>query len=388
MTRRHPAEPVGVLFVAGADFYSGGERALLVTIRSLDPSRYRPFVAVGTRGEMHRVLESEGIERRVVPLRLTSWTHAPQWAACVLNLAQAGWRQSVQLIHANELSSLQPAGYAARLLGIPALTHIRFPDPGPGYAWFAKPGLTRALFVSEYLKGQAISSAASVFDGRADVLYDGVELPALPESEAWRRGREALNLPVDIPTVVISGQVTEIKGIWEFIEAGRLLNERGVPGLFVVLGDDLRENGRTRREAEQRVRDLNLTSRFRFLGFRPDAPSLIPLFDIVAVPSHIEPLGNATLEAMAASRPVVGANVGGIPEMIVHGETGLLVPTRDARALADALEALLKDPQRRIDMGAAGRRRAAARFSTAAHAERLQGIYDDVLARSEKSRAR
>ena len=81
---------------------------------------------------------------------------------------------------------------------------------------------------------------------------------------------------------------------------------------------------------------LGLQSRFRFLGFRPDAPRLIPGFDVVAVPSLVEPLGNATLEAMAAGRPVVGSRVGGIPEMIVDGETGSLVPPQAPHALAVA----------------------------------------------------
>ena len=107
---------------------------------------------------------------------------------------------------------------------------------------------------------------------------------------------------------------------------------------------------------------------------------MIPAFDIVAVPSHVEPLGNATLEAMAAGRPVVGSRVGGIPEMVVDGETGRLVPPRNPAALADALQSLIDTRDSCNAYGKAGRARAESHFSLSAHTERLQRIYDAVLA--------
>ena len=137
-------------------------------------------------------------------------------------------------------------------------------------------------------------------------------------------------MPVDATIVAFTGQISEIKGIWEFIDAAEQLAARRAPATFAVLGDDLKNKGALRRKAEEAVAAKGLGAHVKFLGFKPDAPRLIPAFDLIAVPSHVEPLGNATLEAMAAERPVVGARVGGIPEMIVDGETGSLVPTRDA----------------------------------------------------------
>jgi glycosyltransferase involved in cell wall biosynthesis len=185
-----------------------------------------------------------------------------------------------------------------------------------------------------------------------------------------------LNLPDESTVVAFTGQVAEIKGIWDFVEAASLLVSRGVLAVFVVLGDDLKGKGALREQAERLVAERGLSERIRFLGFRPDAPRLIPAFDIVAVPSHVEPLGNATLEAMAAGRPVVGSRVGGIPEMIVDGVTGLLVPPHDAGRLGAALEALIRDPDRTRAMGRAGRERAAGAFSVSAHAGQVQEVYD------------
>jgi glycosyltransferase involved in cell wall biosynthesis len=147
----------------------------------------------------------------------------------------------------------------------------------------------------------------------------------------------------------------------------------------VVIGDDLGKAGQTRLQAEERVRSLGLSERFRFLGFRRDAARLLQLFDVVAMPSHTEPLGLSALEGMAAGRPVVGSRIGGIMETVVEGDTGILVPPRDAIHLAEALETVVSDPSLRTRFGQAGRQRVDAEFSAETHAGRVQAMYDDLL---------
>jgi glycosyltransferase involved in cell wall biosynthesis len=186
--------------------------------------------------------------------------------------------------------------------------------------------------------------------------------------------RRALGLPEHAPIVGITGQIAEVKGIWDFVEAANLL--RPVNIHFAVLGDDLRNRGALRTEMEARVRALGLQDRFTFLGFRKDAPRLVQVFDIIAVPSHVEPLGNATLEAMAAGRVVVGSRVGGIPEMVLHGETGLLTPPADATALGASIAQLAQDANLRSRMSDASRRRSLDTFGMAAHGRILQAHYD------------
>jgi glycosyltransferase involved in cell wall biosynthesis len=131
---------------------------------------------------------------------------------------------------------------------------------------------------------------------------------------------------------------------------------------------------------ERRVAALSMTDRFVFLGFRSDAPEICQLFDVVAVPSHVEPFGLASLEAMAVEVPVVASRVGGIPEVVEDGATGRLVEPRNARALADGVARLLTDPSERQAMGRRGRQRAATVFGTAAHAKGLTRIYDRLCA--------
>jgi glycosyltransferase involved in cell wall biosynthesis len=371
--------PRRVLFLAWAPFFSGAERALLLTVQHLDPGRYVPHVIVGTEGDTAGALREARVACEVLPLRHLDLRHAVAWAGSVGRVLAVARRVGASLIHANDVPSFQPGGYAARALRIPALTHVRFPDRLSGFSWFLRSGFTRALFVSEALQADAMEDCGTLFDGKSEVLHDGVVLPP-PVAEAERLSlRHELGLPELAPVVALTGQVSEVKGIWEFVEAARLLVTRGTDATFVVLGDDLKGHGALRLSMEERVAALGLASHFRFLGFRNDAPRLIPAFDIVAVPSHIEPLGNATLEAMAVGRPVVGSRVGGIPEMVVDGQTGRLVPPRDPSALAEAVGSLVESPEICRHYGLAARLRAESHFSLPLHGQRLQRIYDAVL---------
>lgn len=373
-----------MLFLAWAPFFSGAERALLLTVQRLDPARYTPHVIVGTEGETAQALRSAGVACDVLTLAHLDRRRPLRWMQSVWGVMRVASRVGASLIHGNDVPSFQPGGYAARLLGLPALTHVRFPDRHTGYAWFLRSGFDRALFVSEALRAEATAESPSLFESTSDVVYDGVAVPpALTESER-RALRRTLGLTGDTPAVALTGQVSEVKGIWEFVDAARHLTARGVAATFVVLGDDLKGRGALREAMQRKVSELGLADRFRFLGFRPDAPRLVGAFDIVAVPSHIEPLGNATLEAMAAGRPVVGSRVGGIPEMVVDGETGRLVPPGNAVSLADAIGELLASAGLRDRLGAAARLRAESHFGLALHAQRLQAVYDTVLARRSR----
>jgi len=377
-----------VLFVAWAPFFSGAERALLLTLGSLDPNRYEPFVLAGTDGEFASQVRAMGIPCEVASLLPLDKSRPVAGLLSIAAVLKAAARRRISLIHTNEAPSFQPAGYAARVLRVPIVTHVRFPVSAAGYRWMLRPDFSYSLFVSHALRTQAMTETPGFFDERSDVLYDGVEGQPVWSRPELERVRQELQLPLDRPIVAMAGQVAEVKGIWDFVEAARLMSLTNDDPFFVVLGDDLKTGGQTRRAMEERVAALGLRERFRFLGFRTDAPRLVQAFDVIAVPSHVEPLGNATLEAMAAGRPVVGSRVGGIPEMIVDGKTGRLVPPQDPRALCEALLSLAGDAPLRTRLGAAARERATVTFSVEAHGGRLQQTYDSLCSAGARPRSR
>jgi glycosyltransferase involved in cell wall biosynthesis len=366
-----------VLYLAWAPFFSGAERALVLTLRSLDLEHYEPYVLAGTDGDLSAQLAALGIRCDIVPIAPLDRTKPISSSLSVARVTAAALRFQPAIIHSNDMPSYQPGGYAARMLGIPIVTHIRFPDTRDGYQWFFRPPFSQAIFISESFKGEALQEAPEVFAGRSTVVYDAVERPRLWDAAERAARRQELGLPLDRPVVAMTGQVSEVKGIWEFVEAADRLRHTAV--VFAVLGDDLRTHGAVRREMEARVAALGLQDRFRFLGFRHDAPELLQAFDVVAAPSRVEPFGLASLEAMAAGRPVVASRVGGIPEVVRDGLDGILIPPNDPTLLADGLSALLGDPGRRAAMGERGRRRAEDVFGMSVHADALQCVYEQVL---------
>jgi glycosyltransferase involved in cell wall biosynthesis len=123
------------------------------------------------------------------------------------------------------------------------------------------------------------------------------------------------------------------------------------------------------------TRELGLTDRVHLLGLRQDVPALLRQTDLFALASHTEAFGISVVEAMAAGKAVVATDVPGLREIIVHGQTGLLVAAQDPAAFADALERLLRDAALREAMGQAGRARAEQNYSLAACAAAYEDLY-------------
>jgi glycosyltransferase involved in cell wall biosynthesis len=146
---------------------------------------------------------------------------------------------------------------------------------------------------------------------------------------------------------------------------------------LVVVGEDYQGGGQYRTEMERQARGLGL--RARFVGFQKEVDKWQVAASIAVVPSRVEPLGLVALEAMARGVPVVASAVGGIPEVVEHGTSGLLVPPESPEELAAALGRLLNDPDERTRLGRAGRRRCEAHFSLEAHTRAVLTEYQHVL---------
>jgi glycosyltransferase involved in cell wall biosynthesis len=365
-----------VLFLAWAPFFSGAERALVRALTALDGRQCEPVVIAGTDGELAAQVRALGIACEIVPLRQLDGRHPLASARSVGSVLRVARRHRVDLIHSNDVPSFQPGGYAARLLRLPAITHVRFPDTPVGYRWFLRPGFDLAIFVSDDQCRRAVEDAPELFERRSEVLHDCVERQEVWSPEHRAQVRRSLELSETAPLVALIGQVSEVKGIWDFVEAARAVSSNHQSAHFVVVGDDLKTKGSVRRAMQQRIAALGLDTRFSFLGFRPDASYIAQAFDIVAVPSLVEPFGLAALEGMAASCAVVASRVGGLPEIVVDQQTGLLCPSSSPRELAAAIDRLLADGTRRRELSIAARERARSVFGIEAYGATLRHLYD------------
>jgi len=197
---------------------------------------------------------------------------------------------------------------------------------------------------------------------RVSVIPYGIPIPR-PEN-----GRPSTNGDV---LVGFLGRLVPQKGLNYLVEAAKIVLERRERVRFLIAGD-----GPMRQQLEHMAASLpGAAGRWSFAGAREDVDSFMREIDMLVVPSEWEAFGIVAIEAQAWRKPVVAFEVDGLPEAVVHGETGLLATHRDTSALADAIVNLADDPALRAWMGANGRARVASLFSAPAMARRLSDLY-------------
>ena len=186
-----------------------------------------------------------------------------------------------------------------------------------------------------------------------------------------------LNEPKGIPVVCFAARLLRDKGVYEFVSAARLLKERGVNVKFYLAGDLDTNN-----PSGLNLKDLNELRKEGFIeiiGFQNDIPSLYAQSNIICLPSYREGLPKGLIEAAAASRAVVTTDVPGCRDAIIPNKTGLLVPVKNPKKLADALQWLIEHPQKRISMGKAGRKFAEIEFPIKKIVQNHLDIYQNLL---------
>jgi glycosyltransferase involved in cell wall biosynthesis len=220
---------------------------------------------------------------------------------------------------------------------------------------------------------------------RTVVVELGLDLDELLSLEPDARLRRELGFNADALVFTYVGRLVPIKDLPTLLEAFSLLAPRVPDARLVVVGD-----GELRDALERRTRSLGLADRVRFAGWRRDLDAIYAGTDVGVLSSLNEGTPVALIEAMAAAHPVVATAVGGVEDVVVHGRHGLIVPARDAAAMADAMERLARDPDERRRMGQAARRDVAIRFSHTRLAAEINRTYREALAqkRGRRHRAR
>jgi glycosyltransferase involved in cell wall biosynthesis len=367
---------VPILFVIPRVAIGGTPRHLLEVLGHLDRTRFTPAVyclKAGPESAFLARLRALGVE--VLDGRTAETFRGLRWVPAVLRLAALLRRRRIPvvqsyLLHANFLASL-----AGRLARVPVVvTSVRSLDVYAGHERVVA-RLSNRLADRVMVCGEAVRRHVHQAEGcpleKLAVVPNGVDLArvARPASAAW---------PAELAGVPIVGAVGRLapkKAQGDLLDAVPHVVDR-VPAARVVLVGD----GPDRAALEARARALGVAERVRFLGAVGDAETLMARLDVFVLPSRLEGMSNALLEAMAAGRPVVATDVGANAELVVDGVTGFVVPPARPDRLAEAIVTLLKDPERARVMGAAGRARVAEAFTVERMVERLQRLYDDRLA--------
>ena len=206
------------------------------------------------------------------------------------------------------------------------------------------------------------------------MVPDGTDLATLAETRDSR----------SLCRVGLVGRISPWKGQHIFIQAAALVNQRFPHARFFIIGAALFGEDQYEQEVRQLPRQLGIHENVEFSGFRKDIGRAIAELDLLVHASTIgEPFGQVIIEGMAAGKPVVATNGGGVPEIVEDGRTGILVPMADIEAMASAICRILSDPASAKAMGLRARQSVADHFTIEQTARRVEAVYAELLDSAE-----
>ena len=282
-------------------------------------------------------------------------------------------QKPIDVLHAHWSTDMIVPPTAALRAHVPVrimTRHMPYPFKNRLGSWLYSQVLwTRLVTVSASVRETLL--ACGVAPDKVEVIHHGTDIEQFVHITASAQSvKRGLGIPDDCLTVGIVGRIAPEKGHLILLQAAALLGDR-YPLRYVIVGD-----GPSEAAVREAVRNMGLEDRVVFAGFRGDVNNVIAALDIMTLPSTWnEPCAAVVQQAMALSKPVIGTRAGGTPEMIVEGETGFLVPSTDAAALADAITRLAGDAFLRKRLGAAGRERVESHFSLNLMTDRIEALY-------------
>ena len=353
----------------------GAERSVYELATRLDRRLFDVQVAALRGGQVADWLAEAGVKVTVLGMR-RKWD---LWRLPALVRLLA--RERIDLLHTHLFHADLAGRPAACLASVPHLVHTVRTVEGRFRPWqfaFARAAAgccDRIVCVSQAAR-DFHSRRSGLPRGRYTVICNGVDAGAFARDEAARdRLRGQWGIADDEPLFAFVGKLRYEKGLDVLLEAVDMLATRGGAVRLVVAGDGPGQ------AAAQRFLDGRDAGRaINMLGFTRDVAGVLSAADALVVPSRWEGLPLSVMEAMAAGVPVIAARVGGVPELVADGRTGLLVPPEDPQSLADAIERLASDSLLRTRLGTAGLEVARHQYTIAATIEAHEKLYTEIAA--------
>ena len=310
----------------------------------------------------------------ITPLFLSAHKWDPTVALKVASIAR---KHRAKVIHASGVKATLIGRIAARMVGAEAIVHVHDLD----YPSFAVSALHR-VFARPKDIGLCVSKAVQentaggyhIARDRLRVVYNGVRLDHVRNVPANTRERirQSLNLAPDRIVVAMVARLFPVKGHKGMLKMMPTIAKACPNITLMIVGD-----GPERATLETMVDELNLRANVIFIGHRNDVPEMLAAADMAVMPSLSEGLGVAAIEALAAGKPVIAFDTGGLREVVTDGADGRVVPAGDHAAFSEAVVSLAKDPQRLKTWGERGVA-LTERFSVEAHVARLMQCYEEA----------
>lgn len=357
----------------------------------MDPARFESLLVCGLAnpGEqsMMDYAERRGIRPILIPEIVGEADFGLRDVVAIAKLYRLLQREKPHIVDTHTAKAGFVGRIAARLAGVPVVIHTYH-----GHVWrgYYSPIKSRLLCWMEQglalFTDQIIAVSESV---RQEIAQYGIasleKIKAVPlgfalddflnSSKLRGQFRQEIGIPLDAPLIGIVGRIVPIKNHRLFLDAAKRILDLTADVRFVVVGDGL-----IRPDLEAYAREIGLAERVVFTGWRRDLPAIYADLDVLVVSSINEGTPVSAIEAMAAGCSIVATRVGGVPDIVLDGKTGLLVPSDDAPALAEAVTRFLRDPALARRMQQAGRIFVAENFTTERLAADMEKLYTTWLA--------
>jgi glycosyltransferase involved in cell wall biosynthesis len=373
-----------LVLVDGLGLTGGGERLARNLAVHLDPERFDRVLCITRWSD--RVAAEPGAGEAIDELRDTGVELLGLDRSSALDLA--AWRPLVGRLRAGQVDILHAHKIGSNIWGA-AWSIVTKPPVFIAHeqTWSFEGNPARKLLDRELIARRADAFVCvSEEDRRRMIEIEGIDpakivyipngIPPLPAAERATI-REELSIPADAPVIGVVCVLRDQKALDVLLRAAAEVHARFPSAKVLIAGD-----GPMRVELERLRDELGLDDTVHFLGSRADVPALLAGFDIAALSSDYEGTPLAMMEYMAAGLPIVATRVGGVPELIAHERTGLLVEPQAPSALAAELIRLLEEPATARRLGAAARERQRAEFSIAAVTARFESLYERLYAAS------
>lgn len=275
---------------------------------------------------------------------------------------------------------------AAKFAGIPIIVHT--PHGHVFFGYFG-PLKTKIFIILEKLASRITDKIVALTnrekedhlrlrianDDKFIIIHSGIDLKKFKElsfNEKQNLKRD-LGIPENILIIGTAGRLEPVKGPEFLIEAAKYIILKYPNTHFLFSGD-----GHLKQNLEERASELGIEKNIIFLNWRDDVAKIISIYDVFVLPSLNEGMGRVLVEAMALGKPIVASNIGGIPDLVSHGKNGFLVPPKDPRELANCIQILIEDEEKKAKMGKAGKE-IVENFTKEKMVEKIAELYKELM---------
>lgn len=366
---------INILYITGwGNLMGGGPISLLSLLKKLDRERFKPLVICPSSGTLVDALKSIDIEVKIIEIKPLKRFHLFPFFSSIVKLSKLIKEERIDIVHSNAVCSRESfaGAIAAKIAKVPFLYHARVVDSA---GWIEK--ILVKLSTVIVAISDAVGRRFHSFRDRQRLIkiYNGIDMEEFNPGISQEEMRRGFGLDSDTVVIGTAGLVIPLKGLQYFLKAAAEIVKRYPSVKFLVVGETLEGFEGHKRELEDLADSLMINKKVIFAGFRRDFPRILAGIDIFVLSSIKEGFGRVLVEAMAMEKPVVATWVGGIPEVVENGVTGILVPPKDPEAITKAIVDLIRDKDRAKGMGLAGRKRAKELFNIDTNVQKTTELY-------------